>query len=133
MSTGRMFLCWEVYMSVNYIKDGAICFAILVHNVYRGINSLQNLDKIEFVQIFLSRRICFLQDKSAKMNVDKEVIWKETCMVWWAGRPDNQAKMKDCFNLYLSNTSTTARYQCNAMDLYYQRKKEESTIIEIWV
>ena len=75
----------------------------------------------------------FFQDKSAKMNVDKEVIWKETCMVWWAGRPDNQAKMKDCFNLYLSNTSTTARYQCNAMDLYYQRKKEESTIIEIWV
>ena len=42
-------------MSVNYIKDGAICFAILVHNVYKGINSLQNLDKIEFVQIFLSR------------------------------------------------------------------------------
>ena len=106
-----MFLCWEVYMSVNYIKDGAICFAILVHNVYKGINSLQNLDKIEFVQIFLSWWICFLQDKTAKMNVDKEVIWKETCMVWWAGRPDNQAKMKDSFNRYLSNTTTTALYK----------------------
>ena len=127
-----MFLCWEVYMSVNYIKDGAICFAILVHNVYRGINSLQNLDKIEFVQIFLSRRICFLQDKSAKMNVDKEVIWKETCMVWWAGRPDNQAKMKDCFNLYLSNTSTTACYQCNGSLLSKIIRKQRAPLLRCW-
>ena len=87
MSTGRMFLCWEVYMSVNYIKDGAICFAILVHNVYRGIYSHQNLDKIEFVQIFLSCEFVFFRIKVQRWMLIKKLYGKKPA---WSGGQGGQ-------------------------------------------
>ena len=81
-----MFLCWEVYMSVNYIKDGAICFAILVHNVYKGINSLQNLDRIEFVPILL-RRWFFFRIKVQRWMLIKKLYGKKPA---WSGGQGGQ-------------------------------------------
>ena len=116
-----MFLCWEVYMSVNYIKDGAICFAILVHNVYKGINSLQNLDRIEFVPILL-RRWFFFRIKVQRWMLIKKLYGKKPA---WSGGPGGQITKQrwKIVSIYIFQIQVQ-QLVINAMDLYYQRSLE---------